>query len=63
MSDEAGLALWGDLRRYLADEQQDELRKRPHLSVGVGGDRLLRHYVVMWDGAPLGILDPPDRPG
>jgi GNAT superfamily N-acetyltransferase len=54
--DEEGVALWGTFHRYLEHEQRDEPRERLYISLGLGGDQPLRHYVARVGGEPAGAL-------
>ena len=56
VTDEAGIALWGDFHRYLEHNQRDEPRERLYISLGLSGDQPLRHYLAWLDGAPVGAL-------
>lgn len=54
--DEAGLALWGTFYRYLENHSRDEPRERLYRSLGLLGERPLRHYIARLDGEPAGAL-------
>jgi GNAT superfamily N-acetyltransferase len=54
--DEEGVALWGTFHRYLEDDQRDEPRERLYVSLGLSGDRPLRHYLARLGGEPVGAL-------
>jgi predicted GNAT family acetyltransferase len=54
--DEAGLELWGTFHHYLGNGGRDEPRERLYSSLGLAGERPLRHYVARLDGEPAGAL-------
>ncbi len=54
--DEEGVTLWGTFHRYLENDQRDEPRERLYISLGLGGDQPLRHYITRVNGEPVGAL-------
>jgi GNAT superfamily N-acetyltransferase len=54
--DEEGVTLWGTFHRYLENDQRDEPRERLYISLGLGGDQPLRHYIARVNDEPVGAL-------
>src|SRR5258708_2763334 len=54
--DEEGVTLWGTFHRYLENDQRDEPRERLYISLGLGGDQPLRHYITRVNGEPVGAI-------
>ena len=55
--EEEGVAQWINLHpHYLENDQRDEPRERLYISLGLGGDQPLRHYLARLGGEPVGAL-------
>ena len=54
--DEQGVTLWGTFHRYLENDQRDEPREQLYISLGLGGDQPLRHYIARVNDEPVGGL-------
>jgi GNAT superfamily N-acetyltransferase len=52
----ADIALWGGFHRYLEGGQRDKPRERLYVSVGLGGEQPLRHYIAWLGSEPVGAL-------
>ena len=53
---EEGVTLWGTFHRYLENDQRDEPREQLYISLGLGGDQPLRHYIARVNDEPVGAL-------